>query len=91
MERSTQNITYYIRYKDIVKERSRTYYANNKDKIKEKKREKYKQMNEIERKALILKQKEWYDRQTDEKKDEMKQKKREYSKNRYYNHIIEVK
>ena len=34
MERSTQNITYYIRYKDIVKERSRTYYANNKDKIK---------------------------------------------------------
>ena len=56
MEGSTQNITYYIRYKDNFKERSRTYYANNKDKIKEKQREKYKQMNEIERKALILKQ-----------------------------------
>ena len=35
MEGSTQNITYYIRYKDIVKQRSRTHYAKNKDKIKE--------------------------------------------------------
>ena len=48
-------------------------------------------MSNDERKSLVLKQKEWYNRQTDEKKDEMKQKKREYSKNRYYNHIIEVK
>ena len=47
-------------------------------------------MSENERKVLVLKQKEWYDRQTDEKKDEMNQKKREYSKNRY-NHIIQVK
>ena len=90
MNGSTQNITYYIRYKDIVKERARANYAKNKDKIKEKQREKYKQMSENERKVLVLKQKEWYDRQTDEKKDEMKQKKREYSKNRYYNHIIWV-
>ena len=37
-------------------------------------------MSENERKVLVLKQKEWYDRQTDEKKDEMNQKKREYSK-----------
>ena len=48
-------------------------------------------MSENERKVLVLKQKEWCDRQTDEKKDEMNQKKREYSKNRYYNHIVEVK
>ena len=48
-------------------------------------------MSDDERKSLVLKQKEWYNRQTNEKKDEMKQKKREYSKNRYYNHIIEVK
>ena len=68
MNGSTQNITYYIRYKDIVKERARANYAKNKDKIKEKQREKYKQMSENERKALVLKQKEWYDRQTDEKK-----------------------
>ena len=39
MNGSTQNITYYIRYKDIVKERARAYYAKNKDKIKEKQRE----------------------------------------------------
>ena len=85
---STQNITYYIRFKDIVKERGRACYAKIKDKIKEKEREKYKQN---EKKALVLKQKKWYDRQTNGKKDEMKQKKREYSKNRYYNHIIEIK
>ena len=48
-------------------------------------------MSENEKKALVLKQKEWYDRETNGKKDEMKQKKREYSKNGYYNHIIEVK
>ena len=47
-------------------------------------------MSDDERKSLILKQKEWYNRQSNEKKDEMKQKKREYSKNRYYNHIIWV-
>ena len=47
---STQNITYYIRFKDIVKERGRAYYAKIKDKIKEKQREKYKQMSESEKK-----------------------------------------
>ena len=92
MNGSTQNITYYIRYKDIVKERARANYAKNKDKIKEKQREKYKQMSENERKAVVLIQKEWFDRETDKKKkDEVKLKKREYSKNRNYNHIIEVK
>ena len=29
-------------------------------------------MSNDERKSLVLKQKEWYNRQTDEKKDEMK-------------------
>ena len=48
-------------------------------------------MSENERKVLVLKQKEWYDRQTDEKKDEMNQKRENTQKNRYYNDIIEVK
>ena len=44
----------------------------------------------MKEKPSFYNKKEWYDRQTDEKKDEVKQKKKEYSKNRYYN-IIEVK
>lgn len=31
-----QDLTYYKRYQDAVKERARAYYAKNKDKIKEK-------------------------------------------------------
>ena len=69
-----------MRYQDIVKERNRAYYAKNKDKINEKKREKYKQMTPNERKNLVIKQKEWYERQYDEKKDEMRQTKKRLSK-----------
>ena len=42
-------------------------------------------------KNLVLKQKEWYEKLSDEKQDELKQRKREQAKNRYYNNIIEVK
>ena len=55
----------------------RAYYAKNKDKIKEKQREKYKQMTPDKRKNLVLKQKVWYKKQSDEKTDEMRQRKRE--------------
>ena len=48
-------------------------------------------MSDEVKKDLVLKQREWYNRQSDEKENEMKQKKKEYAKNRYYNHIIEVK
>ena len=67
MEGSTQNLTYYKKYLDVVKERVRAYYAKNKDKMKEKWREKYKQMTVDVRKNLVLKQKEWYEKQSDEK------------------------
>ena len=63
-----RKIQHYIRYKDIVKEQAKAYYEKNKDKIKEKQREKYKQMSENERKAVVLIQKEWFDRETDKKK-----------------------
>ena len=63
----------------------------NKEKIKEKQREKYKQMTPDEIKNLVLKQKEWYEKLSDEKKDELKKRKEEQAKNRYYNNIIEVK
>ena len=42
MVESEQNLTHHIRYREVVKQRSREYYAKNKEKIKEKQREKYK-------------------------------------------------
>ena len=84
------NLTYYMRYKDIAKQKAREYYAKNKEKIKELQREKYKKLSSEEKKNLVLKQKEWFNKQTEEKQNEMRKKAREYSKNRYCNHIIVV-
>ena len=53
-------------------------------------REKYESLSIEEKKNLVSKQKEWFNRQTKEKQDEMRRKAREYSKNRYYNHIVVV-
>ena len=68
MTETIQNLTYQIRYQDIVKEKTKAYYEKNKEKIKEKQREKYKQMTPDEIKNLVLKQKEWYEKLSDEKK-----------------------
>ena len=59
-------------------------------KIKVSQREKYKSMSTEDKKKLFEKQKEWFNRETEEKQIEMKRKAREYSKNRYHNHIIVV-
>ena len=67
MQEPVQSLTQYKKYQNIAKERARAYYAMNKDKIKEKQREKYKQMTPDERKNLVIKQKEWYEKQSDEK------------------------
>ena len=53
-------------------------------------REKYKNLSSEEKKNLVLKEKEWFNKQTKEKQDEMRRKAREYSKNRYYNHMVVV-
>ena len=90
MSQTSQNSTYYMRNKDIAKQRARAYYAKNKDKTKESQRERYKNLSFEERKKLVEKQKEWFNKQTEVKQDEMTRKAREYSKNRYHNHIIVV-
>ena len=85
-----QNTSYYLEYQDIAKQRAKEYYVKNKEKIKEMQREKYESLSIEEKKNLVSKQKEWFNRQTKEKQDEMRRKAREYSKNRYYNHIVVV-
>ena len=84
------NLTYYMRYKDTAKQKAREYYAKNKEKIKELQRVKYKKLSSEEKKNVVLKQKEWCNKQTEEKQNEIRRKAREYSKNRYHNHIIVV-
>ena len=85
-----QNTSYYLEYQDIAKQQAKEYYVKNKEKIKEMQREKYESLSIEEKKNLVSKQKEWFNRQTKEKQDEMRRKAREYSKNRYYNHILVV-
>ena len=90
MNEISQNLTYYMRYRDIEKQRAREYYVKNIKKIQESQREKYKNLSSEEKKNLVLKQKEWFNKQTKEKQDKMRRKAREYSKNRYYNHVVVV-
>ena len=58
--------------------------------MKESQRGKYKKMSTEDKKKLVEKQKEWFNKQTEERQNEMRKKGREYSKNRYHNHIIVV-
>ena len=90
MSETCENTSHCIRYKDIIKRKAREYYAKNKDKIKESQREKYENLSSEEKKNLVLKQKEWFNKQTKEKQDEMKRIAREYSRNRYHNHMVLV-
>ena len=90
MSETNQNLTYYMRYRDTAKQRTKEYYAKNKEKIKEMQREKCKSLSTEEKKNLVSKQKEWFNRQTKEKQDDTRRKAREYSKNRYYNHMVVV-
>ena len=91
MEEVSQNPPQYIRYKDIVAERAIQYYHNNKEKRREYQRNRYANMSQEQKIKLVEYGKEWINRQSEDKKNEMKRKAREYSKNRYHNLVIAVK
>ena len=74
MNEISQNLTYYMRYRDIEKQRAREYYVKNIEKMQESQREKYKNLSSEEKKNLVLKQKEWFNKQIKEKQDEMRSK-----------------
>ena len=80
MNEISQNLTYYMRYRDIEKQRAREYYVKNIEKIQESQREKYKNLSSEEKKNLVLKQKEWFNKQTKEKQDKMSRKARSTQK-----------
>ena len=91
MEKEIQNLPQYIRYEEIVLKRSKEYVIKNKVKIKECHRKRYKNLNQEEKKRLVEKRKEWFNRQSEEKQEDMRRKAREYAKNYYHNHMVLVK
>ena len=91
MEKEIQNLPQYIRYEEIVLKRSKEYVIKNKVKIKECHGKRYKNLNQEEKKRLVEKRKEWFNRQSEEKREDMSRKAREYAKNYYHNHMVFVK
>ena len=57
-----QNTSYYLKYQDIAKQKAKEYYVKNKEKIKEIQRGKCKSLSIEEKKNLVSKQKEWFNR-----------------------------
>ena len=88
MDETCQNSVYYIRYKDIVLQKATEWREKNEGKIKEYQKNRYKNLSHKEKSKLVEKRKEWFNKQTKEKEDEMKRKARKYVKNRYHNHIV---
>ena len=60
-------------------------------KKKEHAKNRYKNLNQEEKNRLVENCKAWFNRQSEEKQNEMRRKAREYAKNRYHNFVITVK
>lgn len=86
----SQNIPQHVRYRDIALQRSKEYYQKNKEKIKEYARNRYRNLTQ-EQKNKQEYRKAWFNRQTEEKQNEMRQRAKEYSRNGYHNMMVFVK
>ena len=81
----------YIPYKEIVKQKAREYYYKNKERIQEQAKNKYKSLSPEEKKKSQEYNEEWFKKQPIERQQELKEKARQYHKNRYHNLMISVK
>ena len=91
MNGTTQSSPEYIRYKDIVLQKAKDYYEKNKQKRKEYGRNRYQNLTQEQKNKLVEYHREWINRQSEDKENEMKIKAREYAKNRYHNLVTAVK
>ena len=80
----------YVPYKELVKQRALDYYYANKEIISEKNKTKYKSLSPKQKKKRQENTKRWLNRQSPEKQKELRQKAREYHKNRYHNLMVAV-
>ena len=90
MTNNSENDIKFIPYKEVVKKKALDYYYANREVIIEKNRNRYRALSPEEKKKRYESKKEWYDRQSPEKKPKMKQKQREYNKNRYNNLMVKA-
>ena len=70
----------YVPYKEFVKKRALVYYYANKEVISEKNNSKYKSLSPEQEKKRQENTKQWLNKQSPEKQEELKQKAREYHK-----------
>ena len=59
-------------YKEILKKRALDYHYANKEAISQKRKEKYKQMPPEDKKKLVEYNKQWFNRQSPERQQEIK-------------------
>ena len=81
----------YIPYKEIVKQKWREYYRKNKGRIQERAKYKYNSLSlEVKKKRQEYNDK-WFKKQLIDKQQELKEKARQYHRNRYHNLMITLK
>ena len=81
----------YIPYKELIKQKRLEYYNKNKEEIKQKASDKYNLLSPEEKKKRQEYKKEWFKNLPTEKKEQLREKNREYQKNRYHNLMVVVK
>ena len=80
----------YVPYKEVVTKKALEYYYANKEVISEKNKSKYKSLSPEQKTKRQESTKRWLDKQSPEKKQELKQKVRDYQKNRFHNHMVQA-
>ena len=80
----------YIPCKEIAKQEGREYYYKNQERIQEQAKNKNKSLSPEEKKKRQEYNKEWFKKQPIEKQQELKEKARQYHRNRYHNLMIAV-
>ena len=90
MSTNNERDVQYIPYKEIVKQKALEYYHKNKERIKERERNKYNSLSPEQKKKRQEYRKEWFNKLPIEKQQELKDKAKQYHKNRYHNLMIAV-
>ena len=90
MTANCQRNMQYIPYKEIAKQKARKYYYKNKERIQEQAKNKYKSLSPEEKKKRQEYNKEWFKKQLIERRQKLKEKARQYQRNRYHKLMIAV-
>ena len=91
MANNSENDIKLVSYKKVAKKKALDCYYANREVIMEKNRNRYRALSPKEKKKRYEPNRQWYNRQSAEKKAEIKEKRREYCKNRYNKLMVEIK